>query len=142
MTSAITSLLNEGTKTRTSKQLAEEIERLGASISSSSSSDNSIVAASALSLYSSDVLRLMADVVLNPVFPESELALYKKTRLKILKYQRSQPAFLASEQIARTIYGTHPYGIVSASAADVERITARKTPGVSSENVHAEYARL
>jgi zinc protease len=57
MTSAITSLLNEGTKTRTSKQLAEEIERLGASISSSSSSDNSIVAASALSLYSSDVLR-------------------------------------------------------------------------------------
>ena len=126
LTSAITALLNEGTKTRTSKQLAEEIERLGASISASSTDDNTIVSASALSLYSSDVLRLMADVVLNPVFPESELALYKKNTIENIKYQRSQPAFLASEQIAKTIYGTHPYGIVSASAADVERIPREK----------------
>jgi len=126
LTSAITALLNEGTKTRTSKQLAEEIERLGASVSASSSDDNTIVAASALSLYSSDVLRLMADVVLNPVFPESELALYKKNTIENLKYQRSQPAFLASEQIAKTLYGTHPYGIVSASPAEIEKITREK----------------
>lgn len=126
LTSAITALLNEGTKTRTSKQLAEEIERLGASVSASSTDDNTIVAASALSLYSTDVLRLMADVVLNPVFPESELALYKKNTIENLKYQRSQPAFLASEQIAKTLYGTHPYGIVSASPAEIERITREK----------------
>ncbi len=126
LTSAITSLLNEGTKTRTSKQLAEEIERLGASISASSSDDNTIVAASALSLYSSDVLRLMADMVLNPVFPESELALYKKNTIENLKYQRSQPAFLASEQMAKIIYGTHPYGIVSASPAEIEKISREK----------------
>jgi len=126
LTSAITSLLNEGTKTRTSKQLAEEIERLGASISASSGDDNTIVAASALSLYSSDVLRLMADMVLNPVFPESELALYKKNTIENLKYQRSQPAFLASEQMAKIIYGTHPYGIVSASPAEIEKISREK----------------
>ena len=126
LTSAITALLNEGTKTRTSKQLAEEIERLGATVSASSTDDNTIVSASALSLYSSDVLRLMADVVLNPVFPESELALYKKNTIENLKYQRSQPAFLASEQIAKTLYGTHPYGIVSASPAEIERITREK----------------
>ena len=126
LTSAITSLLNEGTKTRTSKQLAEEIERLGASISASSGDDNTIVAASALSLYSSDVLRLMADMVLNPVFPESELDLYKKNTIENLKYQRSQPAFLASEQMAKIIYGTHPYGIVSASPAEIEKISREK----------------
>jgi len=126
LTSAITALLNEGTKTRSSKQLAEEIERLGASISATSGDDNTIVAASALSLYSSDVLRLMADVVLNPVFPESELALYKKNTIEGLKYQRSQPAFLASEQTAKILYGTHPYGIVSASAAEIEKLTREK----------------
>lgn len=126
MTSAITTLLNEGTKTRTSKQLAEEIERLGASVSATSGDDNTIVAASALSLYSSDVLRLMADVVLNPVFPESELALYKKNTIENLKYQRSQPAFLASEQTAKILYGTHPYGIASPSAADIEKLSREK----------------
>ena len=126
LTSAVTSLLNEGTKTRTSKQLAEEIERLGGSISASSSDDNTVVAASTLSLYSSDILRLMADMVLNPVFPESELSLYQKNTIENLKYQRSQPAFLANEQTAKLLYGTHPYGIVSASAADIERLSREK----------------
>lgn len=126
LTSTVTALLNEGTKTRTSLQLAEEIERLGASISASSTEDTTIVAASSLSLYSSDVLRLLADVTLNPAFPESELALYKKNTIENLKFQRSQPAFLASEQIAKTIYGTHPYGIISPTAADIEKTTREK----------------
>lgn len=126
LTAALTALLNEGTKTRTSLQLAEEIERLGASISASSSDDNTIVAASALSLYGSDVLKLMSDVVLNPVFPESELALYKKNTIENLKYQRSQPSFLASERIAKTLYGTHPYGVISASAEEVGKISKDK----------------
>ena len=126
LTSAITTLLNEGTKTRSSKQLAEEIERLGASVSASSGDDNTIVAASALSLYSFDVLRLMADVVLNPVFPESELELYKKNTIENLKFQRSQPAFLAGEQTAKILYGTHPYGISSPSVEDVNKFTREK----------------
>jgi zinc protease len=126
LTSALTTMLNEGTKTRSSKQLAEEIERLGASVSASASEDNTIIAASALSLYSSDVFRLMADMVLNPSFPENELALYKKNTIENLKYQRSQPAFLADEQMSKIIYGTHPYSIASPSAADVEKITREK----------------
>lgn len=126
LTAATTAMLNEGTKTRPSKQLAEEIERLGASISASASEDNTIVAASALAMYSSDVLKLMADMVLNPAFPESELALYKKNTIENLKYQRSQPSFLADEQISKAIYGTHPYGIVSPTAEDVEKLTREK----------------
>ncbi len=126
LTSAMTALLNEGTKTRASKQLAEEIERLGASISANAGEDNTIVAASALSMYGSDVLSLMADMVLNPIFPESELALFKKNTIENLKFQRSQPSFLADEQISKAIYGTHPYSIASPSAADIEKITREK----------------
>ncbi len=126
LTSALTSMLNEGTRTRSSKQLAEEIERLGASVSANANEDNTIVSGSALSLYSSDVLRLMADMVLNPTFPESELALYKKNTIENLKYQHSQPGFLADEQISKILYGTHPYSIVSPSDADVEKITREK----------------
>ena len=58
LTSAMSSLLNEGTITRSSRQLAEEIERLGAHLSAGSSADNTTVSAATLSLYSSDVLRL------------------------------------------------------------------------------------
>ena len=50
LTSALTTLLNKGMKTRSGKQLAEEIERLGASVSAIATGDNTIIAASALSL--------------------------------------------------------------------------------------------
>lgn len=126
LTSAVTSMLNEGTKNRTSKQFADEIEKLGASVSASSTSDNTIVAGSALSLYSSDVLKLMADIVLNPTFPESELKLYKQNTIEGLKFQRSQPGFLADEQISKILYGSHPYSIVTPTAADIEKLTPEK----------------
>ncbi|MGI8639420.1 MAG: M16 family metallopeptidase [Pyrinomonadaceae bacterium] len=142
LTSALTAMLNEGTKTRTSKQLAEEIERLGANISASANEDTTIVAASALSLYGSDILRLLADVVLNPAFPENELALYKKNMLENLKYQRSQPSFLADEQISKALYGTHPYSIVSPSVADVEKLSREKLAAFHDKMFTANNATL
>lgn len=126
LTSALTAMLNEGTHHRTSKQLAEEIERLGATISANSDDDNTIIAASSLSLYSSDILRLMAEMVRFPAFPEDELRLFKQNTIENLKFQRSQPSFLANEQIARLIYGSHPYSVVSPTAAEVENITREK----------------
>lgn len=122
MTSAMASMLTEGTENYTSLQLAEKTERLGASIGASSSDDFTIVSASSLSLYSSEVLGLMAEVVLQPTFPEDELDLYRRNTIENLKFQRSQPGFLAGEQAARLIYGEHPYSKVSPNAADIERL--------------------
>ncbi|CAN5511698.1 hypothetical protein BH10ACI3_BH10ACI3_03080 [soil metagenome] len=122
MTSAMASMLPEGTQEYTSLKLAEKIERLGASISASASDDFTIVAASALSLYSSEVLHLLAEVVLRPTFPESELDLYRRNTVENLKFQRSQPGFLAGEQSARLIYGDHPYSKVSPKAEDIEKL--------------------
>jgi zinc protease len=122
LTAALVAMLNEGTKSRTSKQLAEEIERLGANISVSSSEDNTIISGSTLTMYGKEVLDLMADVLLNPIFPEKEFSLYKKNTLENLKYQRSQPSFLADEQMSKILYGDHPYSVVSPSAADIERL--------------------
>ena len=120
--SAVAAMITEGTESYTSLQLAEEIERLGASISASSSDDNTIIGASALSLYTSDILRLLAEIVLKPTFPESELDLYRRNSIENLKFQRSQASFLANEQTARILYGTHPYGTISPTQADVEKL--------------------
>ena len=122
LTSAMASMLTEGTESYTSLQLAEKIERLGASISANSSDDFTIVAASTLSLYSSEILQLLAEVVLRPTFPESELDLYRRNTVENLKFQRSQPGFLAGEQAARLIYGKHPYSKVSPKADDIEKL--------------------
>ena len=126
MTSAMTSMLTEGTENYTSLQLAEKVERLGSGISASSSDDFTIVSASALSLYSSEILGLLAEVVLRPTFPEDELDLYRRNTVENLKFQRSQPGFLAGEQAARLIYGEHPYSKVSPNADDIEQLDRDK----------------
>ena len=126
MTSAMTSMLTEGTENYSSRQLAEKIERLGAGISASSSDDFTTVSASSLSLYSSEILKLLAEVVLRPTFPEDELDLYRRNTVEHLKFQRSQPGFLAGEQAARLIYGEHPYSTVSPNADDIEHLDRDK----------------
>ncbi len=122
LTSAMTSMLTEGTSELTSLQLAEKIERLGASISAGASDDFTTIGASSLSLYAGEILHLMADVALRPTFPESELDLYRRNTIENLKFQRSQPGFLAGEQAARLVYGKHPYSNVSPSADDIEKL--------------------
>jgi zinc protease len=122
LTSAIASMLTEGTETYTSKQLAEKVERLGANLNAHSSDDFTIVSASSLSLYALEVLDLMAEVIGRATFPENELDLYRRNTVEHLKFQRSQSAFLAGEQASRLLYGSHPYSTVSPKAEDVEAL--------------------
>src|SRR5689334_14115345 len=77
VTSAMASMLNEGTANYSSRQLADEIERLGANISVHASDDFTVMSASTLSLYSTEILRLVAEMTLRPNFPEDELDLYR-----------------------------------------------------------------
>src|SRR6476660_7881336 len=82
ITSAMAQMLTEGTQNYNSRQLAERIERFGAGLSASASDDFTIVSASALSLYRSELLELMAEATLRPTFPEEELDLYRRNTIE------------------------------------------------------------
>ncbi|MEO5860342.1 MAG: pitrilysin family protein [Pyrinomonadaceae bacterium] len=122
LTAAMVSMMTEGTEDYSSRELAEKIERLGAGLNVSASDDFTIVSASTLSMYSADILDLIAEVVFRPTFPEQELDLYRRNTVENLKYQRSQPNFLANEQTSRLLYGSHPYATIAPKAADVEKL--------------------
>lgn len=106
-------LMTEGTSGRTSAQIAEEVERLGATLSVNSSSDMLTVAASALSVYVDEILELMADVTLRASFPQNEIDLARENTKQMLIQQRAQPNFLASERMAKVMFGAHPYARIS-----------------------------
>ncbi len=126
ITSAMASMLTEGTANYSSLELAEKIERLGAGLSANSSDDFTVVAASSLSIYSTEILRLMFEIVFRATFPEAELDLYKRNTIENLKFQRSQPSFLANEQISRILYDEHPYARISPTAGDIEGLSREK----------------
>ena len=123
LTDVLTNMLTEGTRSRTSRQLADEVARLGASLSSGATSDYTSVAASALSPYAERLLELLAEVVLEPSFPEDELELTQQNAHQNLIAQRGQASFLATERVARVLYGEHPYAVVAPTHESIDRLT-------------------
>ncbi|HEY0098719.1 MAG TPA: pitrilysin family protein [Pyrinomonadaceae bacterium] len=123
LTDLLTGMLNEGTTSRTSRQIADAVARIGATLGAGASSDNTTVAASALAQFGDEILELMADIVLRPSFPADELELTKQNALQNLIAQRGQPSFLANERLARVIYGEHPYSVVSATPESIVAIS-------------------
>ncbi len=121
LTDLLAGLLPEGTQTRTSKEIADEIARMGASLSAGATSDYTIVAASALEQFNDPVLALLAEVILEPSFPENEVALAKQNTKESLRQQRAQPSFLASEMVSRVMFGDHPYSVVAPTPESIDR---------------------
>jgi zinc protease len=118
-------MLKEGTTTRSSKQIAEDIERLGASIGASApyGSNGANITASGLSDNTGQWLNLAADMLLNPTFPGSELNKLKQRIRVQLQQQRSSPFFLIQERFNRAIYGNHPAAVTSPTLESLDKIT-------------------
>lgn len=113
-------MLSEGTKSKTSKQIADEIDFIGGSLSEASDYDNSLVTGAALSKYSDRLLSIMSDVVLHPTFPQDELQLKKTNLIQELAIKRSEPDFLLDERFAKVTFGNHPYSVVAPTKETVE----------------------
>lgn len=103
-------LLKEGTRERSSREIAEQLATLGASLSTraSPSSPETGIGVSGLSEHVDAMLELAADIVLNPAFAEDELGKFKARYLAQVRQQRALPGFLAQEQFMRAVYGEHP----------------------------------
>ncbi len=121
LTDLLAGLLPEGTESRTSREIADEVARMGASLSAGANSDYTIVAASALAQFNDRILDLMAEVVLQPSFPENEVELAKQNTKESLRQQRAQPSFLASEMVSRVMFGDHPYSVVAPTPESIDR---------------------
>jgi zinc protease len=119
----LTGLLTEGTQSRTSREIADEVARLGASLQAGANSDYATVAASSLAVYCDQILELLADVALRPVFPPNEVELAKQNTIESLKQQRAQPSFLAGEMVARVMFGAHPYHVTAPTPESVDATT-------------------
>ena len=122
----LTGLLTEGTESRTSREIADEVARLGATLQAGASSDYTTVAASSLATFSDEILELMADVALRPVFPSNEVELAKQNTKESLKQQRAQPSFLASEMVARIMFGAHPYSVTAPTPESIDATTRER----------------
>src|SRR5581483_4401549 len=125
LASVTASMLREGTKTRTSDQISAAIDEAGASLGAGAGfgSSAATVTASGISDNIDMLLDYMADITLNPVFPEKELT-RQLTNQKIgLQNLRTNAAFLANERFNKAVYGDHPASVRTNSADALAKIT-------------------
>ncbi len=107
----VVSLLDEGTPTRTSQQIAEEKERLGAVLAAGGSADRTSVTLSALSANLAPSLALMADLVRNPAFNPPEVERVRTELVTAVQQARTNPNAMAQRAFMAQVFGaSHPYG--------------------------------
>ena len=104
--------LKEGTSTRTARAIAEEAAAMGGEVGAGAGSDQSSVGGTVLAEFAPAFVKLLADVVRSPAFPESELARLQANFLRQLAVAKTEPTSLANEAFYRLLYGEHPYGRV------------------------------
>ena len=121
------SLLREGTTKRASKDIAEQMDSLGATLGSNSgfSSFTSNVSSAGLVENLDQTLEIFADVIRNPIFPQAEVDKYRARILAQLQNQRSFPQFLAAEQFSRAMYGDHPASLIAPPAESLKRLSPK-----------------
>jgi zinc protease len=116
-------LLEEGTERRTSTEISEEIEFIGARYSSSAGMDYTKLGFTVLKRDLEKGFDVFADVLLNPVFPEAEVTRIKDLVGGSLKQREESPSFVARRAFLKEVYGDHPYGrIVAGTPETVEAV--------------------
>ena len=110
LSSMVAQMLDEGTKTRRSTEIAQQIEFIGGEMNFSAGEDFST---GALRVLKKDIdlgFTLLADVLMNPVFPEREVERVRSEVLGELQGEGDQPAILADKAFDGIVFGRHPYG--------------------------------
>jgi zinc protease len=116
MTAAV---VRTGTTKRASRQIEEDLRRIGADLATSAGSDTSAISFAGLSEFAEPLLGMVDELAREAAFPEAELERERRQKLEEVKLERTQPGFLAGERLRKVLFGAHPYSQVSPSEGQV-----------------------
>src|SRR6476660_2113850 len=114
---------NEGTDTRSSIQIKEELRSIGGTLGLGSDADSTTMTASSLSEFSTRLFALMSDVAQRPSFPEEEVKLAQENTIQQIRAGRADPGFLVNERFQKAVFGNHPYGFVVPDEKSISSLT-------------------
>ena len=138
--STAASLITQGTQNFTSKQLAEELERHAISLGGSVGADVGAISASALTEQAERAVKLLAEVVLRPTFPQPEFKQAIDQAITGLSVSEQNPKYLADRELRKRVFGPdHPYGRSAAGeAGDLKKLTRDQLAAWWSANVRPD----
>jgi zinc protease len=118
----VAQMLKEGTARKTSAQIAEAIDFLGARLSIHNDEEQTSIDIQALAEQLPAALALVAELATEPTFDEGELKKLKKRELDRLALMSKSPNFLARREFWKALYGPHPYAHVDTTKDALKKI--------------------
>lgn len=104
-------MLQEGSLTHTSEEIAESLDFLGSYITCGTTKDKATISVFCLEKHVTETLQIVADFILNPTFPEEKLAVHLQKRQERYKIDIERVEVLAQKKLAQVLFGQdHPYG--------------------------------
>lgn len=135
-------MLKEGTKTRSAAALAGEFADMGGQLAVQVGPDQTRLSTEVLSEFGPRAVQLLADVVQNPLLPESELPRLKNDAQRRLAVEKSTPQSLGLERFRQVLYPGHPYGRIYPTEAMIQKYGLADVRKFYSENFGAARTHL
>jgi predicted Zn-dependent peptidase len=135
-------LMKEGTATRSGQKIADEAAAMGGNVNISTGVETTSISGDVLSEYASGMVELIADIVMNPLFPDTETERLKSDMLRDLNMQKSQPANIAFELFSKVMFPNHPYGRLYPDQQTIGSFTADYAKKFYDDNFGAERSHL
>jgi zinc protease len=118
-----TRLAAKATRKHDAKSLAEELERHGIRLTAAADEDDCRIEVTCLADHADQAMALLAEVAIDPAFPEPVFKIIQNQVLTDLTMQESTPSSIADRQFRRALFKDHPYNRqVSGEPADVRRL--------------------
>ena len=115
--------VDQGTKARTARQIAQELQAAGGDLSASARKDFIEVSTAVLASKMDVGITVLSDILQNATFPDAEVVLAKRNLEDSLKQSESEPSFLARRAMGKVLFADHPYHVTSATQESVAAST-------------------
>jgi zinc protease len=138
----LSNTIDQGTKTRTAKQVAEEIQAAGGDLGATSAKDYTTVSTEVLSAKADATIALLADLAQNATFPDNEVTLAKRNLSDSLKQEEADPSFLSGRQLARVLFGDNPYHVTSPTQESITASTSGELRKIYAQRFRPDQALL
>ena len=116
-------MLEEGTPTRDSLKIGEELESLSANFNAGTSLDYSLVSLNTLKTTMDPSLEIYADLILHPAFPQKEFQRLQKERIAGIQREKVTPQPMALRVVPTLLYGKgHPYAVPFTGSGSEEAV--------------------
>jgi predicted Zn-dependent peptidase len=134
--------LQQGTTTRSAAEVAQAVAGMGGDLAITVGDDESTIGGAVLGDSAAPFVRLVADIIEHPSFPDSQLPRLKNDRLRELAIAQTRPQEIAQERFAAQLYPDHPYGRLFPTEDALKGYTAAQVRDFYGHNVSAARAHL